>query len=54
MEYTTPELRTMEYTSPVLRNLGSLATLTLGGNGSALDGFGGQFRINLPGTTGNF
>jgi hypothetical protein len=36
----------MEYTTPELRNLGSLATLTLGGRGSNLDGHGGLIVIS--------
>jgi hypothetical protein len=36
----------MEYTTPELRNLGSLATLTLGKAGSNLDGYGGLLIIN--------
>jgi hypothetical protein len=36
----------MEYTTPELRNLGSLATLTLGNQGSNLDGQSGLLIIN--------
>ena len=36
----------MEYTTPELRNLGSMATLTLGKAGSNLDGQSGLLLIN--------
>jgi hypothetical protein len=40
----------MDYTTPELRNLGSLATLTLGNSGSSLDG--GSKNITEPPSEG--